>query len=227
MRSRLSYWDIWSTKELFWRMKMGNQRRTSMHAERCKPAHWDSWSGAPRHHNLLDLPALMWAEWCSGSHKVPEVEVYGMAVDERCPMHGCMLIWGHDVSVPTVLSRDAKEGLDSVSCWNLVLFPRCLQGGPLLPGAVQGATTSYNSTLCLPSSYFPKTQLIFLCPCSPKITQLGQQGISVKFHTGFRGLTGITKNDAFGRQKSVLISIKTESHQGKQESAIRHLQLVI
>lgn len=126
MRSRLSYWDIWSTKELFWRMKMGNQRRTSMHAERCKPAHWDSWSGAPRHHNLLDLPALMWAEWCSGSHKVPEVEVYGMAVDERCPMHGCMLIWGHDVSVPTVLSWDAKEGLDSVSCWNLVLFPRCL-----------------------------------------------------------------------------------------------------
>lgn len=40
--NRLSHWTTSCIKEFLYRIKMGNQRRTSTHATRSKPAAWDS-----------------------------------------------------------------------------------------------------------------------------------------------------------------------------------------
>lgn len=81
---------------------------------------------------------------------------------------------------------------------------------------------SSTHTCCFSSSCLPKMWLIILHPCAPRVSLTGQQCITAKLHKSLRGLTGTTKGDAFDRQKSALVSVKTESHQSKQKSASRH-----
>lgn len=185
---------------------MGNRRRTSMRAERCAPAPRDCQPGAPGH----PFPAGF-------QHRREPRDAREAAEGrrwERWQGGGRAARWAllHLLSIPPpaqILIRSGRKVSDNTM---LLHLEQPLHSLPLL---------------VLPPK---KTWLIFLCPCAPKVTPTGQQGVSAKCHKGLRALTGTSKSDAFDRQKSALVSIKTESYQGKQESASRHspyLQLMI